>query len=82
MGILLSRLMGNNVKMQTAWSRMKKLLSNAWWMSTNTIWMVATAGIVLAVPVVFFYEKECQMAEMQAQFEAVHKAANAPQLTG
>lgn len=61
---------------------MKKLVANAWWLSSNSVWMMTTASICLAVPVVFFYEKECQMAEMQAQFEAMHKAANAPQLTG
>lgn len=71
----------NTPRNKLVWNRMKTLVTNGWWLSRNAMWIAATSGIVLVMPVVFFYEQECQMLESQAQFEAMYKAANAPQLT-
>lgn len=60
-------------------NRLRKLLRGAWWLGTNTIWLTATASIVLAVPVVFHYEKECQLFEMHAQLMHAQHAMNTPQ---
>lgn len=48
--------------------RLRKAWATAYWFTSNTAWILATAGITLAAPIIFQYEKECQLFEMQAQF--------------
>mmetsp|Transcript_22160 Transcript_22160/g.50685 ORF Transcript_22160/g.50685 Transcript_22160/m.50685 type:complete len:82 (+) Transcript_22160:109-354(+) len=54
-------------KMKRARTRLRKLITTAWWLGGNFTWTMLTAGIVLAVPVFFEYERECQMFEQMAQ---------------
>lgn len=44
------------------------------------VWVAGVSVVVLITPVVFQYEKECQLFEMQAQFFQAQQAANVPQL--
>lgn len=67
-------------KLKQAWNRLKKLTFNTWWIGKNVVWICVTSAIVLFAPVVFHYEKECQMFEMQAQMMQAQQALNAPAL--
>lgn len=59
---------------------MQRLVSTVWWIGKNIAWTGVTSAIVLGAPVIFHYEKECQMFEIQAQFVQAQQAANAPVL--
>eukprot|EP00442_Polarella_glacialis_P015214 CAMPEP_0115092166 /NCGR_PEP_ID=MMETSP0227-20121206/26578_1 /TAXON_ID=89957 /ORGANISM="Polarella glacialis, Strain CCMP 1383" /LENGTH=84 /DNA_ID=CAMNT_0002483881 /DNA_START=74 /DNA_END=328 /DNA_ORIENTATION=- len=65
-------------KMKKAKGRMSKLLSTAWWLGGHGVWTAATSVIVLAVPVFFEYERECQMFEQMAQMQNAQMNAAAP----
>ena len=58
--------------------RMTKLVSTAWWLGGHITWTVMTGVIVLAVPVFFEYERECQMFEQMAQMQNAQMNAPPP----
>ncbi|CDJ42545.1 hypothetical protein, conserved [Eimeria tenella] len=61
--------------------RLRRLWSTGYWLGSNVAWMAVTSAICLVAPVIFYYERECQMFEMQQQFmEAQQAAAQAQQL--
>ncbi|CDJ64587.1 hypothetical protein, conserved [Eimeria necatrix] len=61
--------------------RLRRLCSSGYWLGSNLAWMAVTAAICLVAPVIFYYERECQMFEVQQQFmEAQQAAAHAQQL--
>mmetsp|Transcript_78605 Transcript_78605/g.138567 ORF Transcript_78605/g.138567 Transcript_78605/m.138567 type:complete len:81 (-) Transcript_78605:65-307(-) len=68
----------NKPRVKKARNRMSKLVSTAWWLGGHGVWTVMTSVIVLAVPVFFEYEKECQMFEQMAQMQGAQMAAAAP----
>ncbi|KAL8273863.1 hypothetical protein Esti_002186 [Eimeria stiedai] len=55
--------------------RLRRLWDTSYWLSSNITWMGATAAICLVAPVIFYYERECQMFEMQQQFMEAQQAA-------
>ena len=59
--------------------RLKQLFSTGYWLSSNLLWMTATSAICLIAPIIFYYERECQMFEMQQQFMEAQQAAAAAQ---
>lgn len=67
MGGLLSTLRCSE-KSKLVSRRVSALVGAFWSTAQTTVWTLATAALVLVAPVVFHYEKECQMFEMQAQF--------------
>lgn len=72
-----SQVLGSN-RMKKAKTRMSKLVSKAWWLGGNLVWTAVTGAIVLAVPVFFEYERECQYFEQMAQITSAQmQAANA-----
>ena len=50
--------------------RVHKWATTSWWVGGNLLWTAATAAIVLAIPVFFEYERECQMFEQMQQMQA------------
>ncbi|XP_026192030.1 uncharacterized protein LOC113147058 [Cyclospora cayetanensis] len=80
MGAVLSRDLGEGPAAR-AGRRLRRLWNTGYWLSSNIAWMAATGAICLVAPVIFYYERECQMFEMQQQFmEAQQAAAQAQQL--
>mmetsp|Transcript_31809 Transcript_31809/g.75795 ORF Transcript_31809/g.75795 Transcript_31809/m.75795 type:complete len:83 (+) Transcript_31809:45-293(+) len=74
-----SEVLGSS-RMKKARGRMSKLVSKAWWLGGHLVWTGFTGAIVLAVPVFFEYERECQMFEQMAQMQSAQmQAANATQ---
>jgi len=73
MGAILSVLESPRVK--TARTRLSRLAKDTWWFSGAVLWTVATAAVVLAIPVFFEYEKECQMFEQMQQMQAAQMHA-------
>lgn len=71
----------NNPKMRLVWRRLKHLFANGWWLGKNTLWIGLTSCVALVMPVLFFYEKECQMGETQRELQKLYVAAHGPQLT-
>ena len=61
--------------LKRASQRFSKLSKDAWWLGGTVMWTAVTAGIVLAVPVFFEYERECQMFEQMQQMQAAHMQA-------
>lgn len=55
--------------------RLNRLWKNSYWLTSTVAWVTATAAITLAAPVIFHYEKECQLFETQAQFYQQQAAA-------
>ena len=51
-------------------SRVHKWWNASVWIGGNVLWTTATAAIVLAIPVFFEYERECQMFEQMQQMQA------------
>eukprot|EP00920_Eleutheroschizon_duboscqi_P000366 GHVT01001107.1.p1 GENE.GHVT01001107.1~~GHVT01001107.1.p1 ORF type:complete len:105 (-),score=12.68 GHVT01001107.1:499-813(-) len=80
MGASLSKSLSGNSKAQQACNRLRVLVKNAWWLGGNIVWVAATSAIVLAMPVIFNYEKECQLFEQHAMFMQAQQAAAAQQL--
>jgi Mitochondrial import receptor subunit Tom22 len=66
-------------RLNVAKNRVHKLSRNAWWLGGHLVWTAVTAAIVLAVPVFFEYERECQMFEQMQQMQAaqMHAAESA-----
>jgi hypothetical protein len=62
-------------RMSLASSRLSKLVSTVWSYSGTALWTVVTAGVVLAVPVFFEYERECQLFDQMQQMQAAQMAA-------
>ncbi|CDR96621.1 hypothetical protein, conserved [Babesia bigemina] len=54
----------------------KKTVSYIGWV----LWIAGTAAVTLVGPVMFHYDKECQLLEMQHQMLQAQQAANAPVL--
>mmetsp|Transcript_33132 Transcript_33132/g.50068 ORF Transcript_33132/g.50068 Transcript_33132/m.50068 type:complete len:90 (+) Transcript_33132:103-372(+) len=74
-----------NPRLKKAKTRSMKLLSTAWWLGGNLLWTFSTSMLVLAMPVFFEYERECQLFDQMAQQQqaqiqaaAAMDAANAP----
>jgi hypothetical protein len=55
-------------------------LSNSVWIGKNIVWMGFTSSLVLVMPVLFLYEKECQMNETQSEMQKLYVQAHGPQL--
>ena len=62
-------------RLSLASSRLSKLVSTVWSYSGTALWTIVTAGVVLAVPVFFEYERECQLFDQMQQMQAVQMAA-------
>jgi hypothetical protein len=62
-------------RLSVASSRLSKLASTVWSYSGTALWTVVTAGVVLAVPVFFEYERECQLFDQMQQMQAAQMAA-------
>lgn len=62
-------------RLSLASSRLSKLVSTVWSYSGTALWTLVTAGVVLAVPVFFEYERECQLFDQMQQMQAVQMAA-------
>ncbi|CBZ53081.1 hypothetical protein NCLIV_028700 [Neospora caninum Liverpool] len=77
MGNLLSSLLPARVH-----KRLSRLWTNSYWLVSTAAWVVSTAAITLAAPVIFHYEKECQMFETQAQFYQQQQALLASGVAG
>ena len=73
MGAILSVL--DSPKVKTAKSRLNRLVKDAWWLGGLVVWTAATAAVVLAIPVFFEYERECQMFEQMQQMQAAQMHA-------
>ena len=73
MGAILS--VFESPKVKTAKSRLNRLVKDAWWLGSAVVWTVATAAVVLAIPVFFEYERECQMFEQMQQMQAAQMHA-------
>ena len=57
--------------------KMQKVLNTSWWLGGHLLWTGVTAAIVLAIPVFFEYERECQMFEQMQQMQAAQMNAAA-----
>mmetsp|Transcript_23214 Transcript_23214/g.40863 ORF Transcript_23214/g.40863 Transcript_23214/m.40863 type:complete len:85 (+) Transcript_23214:93-347(+) len=66
-------------RLKKAKSRMVKLITTAHWLGGNILWTGMTSVIVLAVPVFFEYERECQMFEQMATMQNAQMNAAAAQ---
>jgi hypothetical protein len=62
-------------RLSLASSRFSKLASSIWSYSGAAVWTIVTAGVVLAVPVFFEYERECQLFDQMQQMQAAQMAA-------
>jgi hypothetical protein len=62
-------------RMSLAGSRLSSLTSSIWSWGGSALWTTVTAGIVLAVPVFFEYERECQLFDQMQQMQAAQIAA-------
>ena len=62
-------------RLKTAKSRLNRLVKDAWWLGGTVLWTVATAAVVLVIPVFFEYERECQMFEQMQQMQAAQMHA-------
>ncbi|EER06493.1 conserved hypothetical protein [Perkinsus marinus ATCC 50983] len=79
MGAVVSRMSGlleEHPKLKVAKNRLSKLTSNGRWLGGHIVWTAVVSAIVLAVPVFFEYERECQFFDQmnqlqQAQMNAV-----------
>lgn len=81
MGAILSKIdtVMKKERVKKAKGRLLKLVKHAWWLGGHITWTCMTGVIVLAVPVFFEYERECQMFETIAlQQNAQMNAAPPP----
>mmetsp|Transcript_29667 Transcript_29667/g.47786 ORF Transcript_29667/g.47786 Transcript_29667/m.47786 type:complete len:82 (-) Transcript_29667:45-290(-) len=80
MGAIMSKVneLSQSKKIVSAQKRMKKLVKHAWWLGGHITWTCMTGVIVLAVPVFFEYERECQMFEQMAQMQNAQMNAAPP----
>lgn len=62
-------------RLSLASSRLSKLASSVWDLSGTTLWTIVTSAVVLAVPVFFEYERECQLFDQMQQMQAAQMAA-------
>jgi hypothetical protein len=62
-------------RMSLAGSRLSSAASSVWSWGGSILWTCVTAGIVLAVPVFFEYERECQLFDQMQQMQAAQMAA-------
>ena len=62
-------------RLSLAANRLRKLASTVWSASGTTVWTLATAGVVLAIPIFFEYERECQLFDQMQQAQAAQMAA-------
>ena len=62
-------------RVKHAIKRVQKTASDGWWLGGTVLWTAVTAAIVLAIPVFFEYERECQMFEQMQQMQAVQMQA-------
>lgn len=62
-------------RLALASSRLTGLVSSVWSLGGAGLWTVVTAGVVLAVPVFFEYERECQLFDQMQQMQAAQMAA-------
>ena len=73
MGAIISAL--ESPRMKTAKTRLSRLVKESWWLGGVLLWTAATAAVVLAIPVFFEYERECQMFEQMQQMQAAQMHA-------
>ncbi len=68
-----------NTRLGTAKNRLSNLVASGWTWGGVLVWTTVTAAVVLAVPVFFEYERECQLFEQMQQVQAaqIHAAENA-----
>lgn len=69
-----------NIKDYLNWKTLSSWLSNSVWIGKNIVWMGFTSSLVLVMPVLFLYEKECQMNETQSEMQKLYVQAHGPQL--
>lgn len=63
-------------RMSLASQRLSNLVSGVMSWSGSIVWTLATAGVVLAIPVFFEYERECQLFDQMQQMQAAQMAAS------
>ncbi|EER13545.1 hypothetical protein Pmar_PMAR000132 [Perkinsus marinus ATCC 50983] len=56
-------------KLKVAKNRLSKLTSNGRWLGGHIVWTAVVSAIVLAVPVFFEYERECQFFDQMNQLQ-------------
>lgn len=63
-------------RLHTAKKRLSSLVASSWSWGGVVVWTTVTAAVVLAVPVFFEYERECQLFEQMQQMQAaqIHAA--------
>jgi hypothetical protein len=62
-------------RMSLAGSRLTSAAQSVWSWGGSLLWTCVTAGIILAVPVFFEYERECQLFDQMQQIQAAQMAA-------
>lgn len=62
-------------RLSLASNRLSNLFSGMFSWSGSIVWTLATAGVVLAIPVFFEYERECQLFDQMQQMQAAQMAA-------
>jgi hypothetical protein len=62
-------------RLSLASSRLSNIVSASFSWSGSLVWTLATAAVVLAVPVFFEYERECQLFDQMQQMQAAQMAA-------
>ncbi len=62
-------------RMSLAGSRLSSAAQSVYSWGGSLLWTCVTAGIVLAVPVFFEYERECQLFDQMQQMQAAQMAA-------
>jgi hypothetical protein len=63
-------------RLTLASQRLSNLVAGVMSWSGAIVWTVATAGVVLAIPVFFEYERECQLFDQMQQMQAAQMAAS------
>ena len=63
-------------RLTLASQRLSNLVAGVMSWSGSIVWTVATAGVVLAIPVFFEYERECQLFDQMQQMQAAQMAAS------
>lgn len=63
-------------RLSVAGSRLSKLISTGWSVGGTVVWTVVTAGVVLAVPIFFEYERECQLFDQMQAAQAAQMAVD------
>ena len=82
MGNTLSLLLGTerfgtcSSKLSIAKRRLYKLIRQSWWFSGWTVWAAMTGSVVLLVPVLFEFERECQFFDQVHQMQQAQLASS------